>query len=195
MTPSDSDSDIDSSSGIGRTLEEQAIAWFVRLRSDTLPEEDRRAFESWRRQNPAHALAFDEVCRLWDDPSLKAAAASAAAVEALLPLTQRRTSARTRRIWHWGALATACAVAIVVAYQLDIVVRLKADHRTATGEQLQIELPDRSTATLNTKSAIAVNFDGMARKVRLLDGEAFFRSNRIRTGRFWSKDSRSSPEL
>ncbi|MDF0643712.1 MAG: FecR domain-containing protein [Nitrospira sp.] len=91
-----------------------------------------------------------------------------------MPLTQRRTSARTRRIWHWGALATACAVAIVVAYQLDIVVRLKADHRTATGEQLQIELPDRSTATLNTKSAIAVNFDGMARKVRLLDGEAFF---------------------
>ncbi|BFU93564.1 MAG: hypothetical protein NTNFB02_02860 [Nitrospira sp.] len=72
------------------------------------------------------------------------------------------------------AVATVCAIAILVVYQLDIVVRLKADHRTATGEQLQIELPDRSIATLNTKSAIAVSFDGMARKVWLLDGEAFF---------------------
>lgn len=173
MTPSDSDSDI-GSSGSGTTIDEQAVAWFVRLRSDTLPEEDRRAFESWRRQSPAHALAFDEVRRLWNDPSLKAAAASAAAVEAVLPQARRRTSARTRRLWQWVAVATTSVLVIVAVYQLDIAVRLKADHRTATGEQLQVELPDRSTATLNTKSAIAVSFEGMARTVRLLDGEAFF---------------------
>lgn len=173
MTPEDSDSDIDPS-GSGTTIDEQALAWFVRLRSDSLSQEDRRAFESWRRQSSAHALAFDEVSRLWDDHALKAAAESAAAVGSGFPSTQRWAFPQNRQIWQWAGVAVACTLVIVLAYRLDLVVRLTADHRTATGEQLQVELPDRSTATLNTGSAIAVNFDGLTRKVRLLDGEAFF---------------------
>lgn len=173
MAPSDSDSDIDPF-GSGTTIDEQATAWFVRLRSGSLSEEERRAFESWRQQSQAHALAFDEVRRLWDDEALKAAAAAAAGMGDVSPVPQRRIPPRNRPFWRWGAVAAACVLVVIVTYQLDIVVRLTADHRTAIGEQLEIQLPDRSTATLNTRSAIAINFDGTSRKIRLLDGEAFF---------------------
>jgi len=173
MAPSDSDSDIDCF-GSGTTIDEQATAWFVRLRSGSLSEKDRQAFESWLRQSQAHARAFDEACRLWDDEALKRAAISAANMAAVSPVPQHRTSSRTGPFWRWGAAAVACAAVVVTVYQLDIVVRLSADHRTVTGEQLEIQLPDHSTATLNTRSAIAVHFDGTSRKVRLLDGEAFF---------------------
>lgn len=45
---------------------------------------------------------------------------------------------------------------------------------TATGEQRLVALPDGSTARLNTKSAIAVEYTPDGRRVRLLRGEAEF---------------------
>lgn len=173
MALSDSDSDIDPFGGHA-TIDEQATAWFVRLRSGSLSEEDRQTFESWRRQSDAHALAFEEACQLWDDEALKLAAASAAGMTSVSSVLQSRTLAKGRPIWQWWMVAATCAVLMVAAYQLDIIVRLSADHRTSTGEQLEIQLPDHSLATLNTRSAIAVNFDGTSRTVRLLDGEAYF---------------------
>jgi len=173
MASSDFDSDIDSF-GNGPTIDEQATAWFVRLRSGSLSENDRQAFESWLRQSQAHALAFEEACQLWDDEALKLAAASAAGLAAVSTVLHGQPLSKNRSSWRWGAVAATCAVLMIAAYQLDIVVRLLADHRTATGEQLKIQLPDHSLATLNTRSAIAVNFDGTSRRVGLLDGEAFF---------------------
>lgn len=51
---------------------------------------------------------------------------------------------------------------------------LEADLRTGAGEQKQVQLPDGSTALLNTDTALAVDFTADYRLVRLIQGEAQF---------------------
>jgi len=144
----------------------QAAAWFARLRSERTSPEERQAFEEWRRQSPSHARAYDEVCGLWNDPSLKAAAIQTSQAGRTAPF-------RKRAKWLLQAAAVAALVS-AVGLQLELTTRLKADHRTVTGERLVVNLPDQSTVTLNTHSAIATEFDGTERRIHLLKGEALF---------------------
>lgn len=52
--------------------------------------------------------------------------------------------------------------------------RLNADHLTATGGIEMVHLPDGSVMTLNTASAVAIDFSDGAGAVKLLAGEAHF---------------------
>jgi transmembrane sensor len=150
---------------------EEAIAWFSRLRSERCSAEERRAFEAWRKRSPDHANSFEEVCALWDDPALQAAAVQA------VQASDRRDGVRrvsSRWLARVAVAATVAGLVIAAGLQLDIPLRLASDYRTSTGERQIVQLPDHSTVTLNTQSAIAADFDGTARRVHLLRGEAFF---------------------
>jgi len=154
-------------------LAEQAIAWFARLRSEPVSLEDRQAFEAWRRQSPLHAQAYENICALWDDPALKTAAANAA--HSSVPI-QRKDVRRASRRWltRFSVAAAIAGLVITASLQWDLPLRVAADHMTATGERRIVQLPDRSTVTLNTQSAIATDFGGPSRRIRLLRGEALF---------------------
>jgi transmembrane sensor len=172
MPTPDADSDAALSVARDGAVAEQAAAWFSRLRSARLSLEERQAFEAWLRDSPAHTRAYTEVCGLWDDPSLKAAAAEAAGSFQGLQHDGAGTSPRwVRRFYVAAAVA---ALAITSGFQLDLPLRVTSDYRTATGERRVVELPDGSTTTLNTKSAIAIDFAGTTRQIRLLKGEALF---------------------
>lgn len=146
----------------------EAIAWFSRLRSSRVSAEDRRVFEEWRERSPAHARAFQLISEMWEDPALKAAAVQSA--QALLP-------ARRRPRWLTAAVVTAVfsVLVVVAAHQFDLMTRIQADYYTVTGERRTIQLPDQSTVTLNTQTAISTAFDQDARRVQLLKGEALFK--------------------
>ena len=112
---------------------------------------------------------FQTVFSVWDSRELREAASAAAERESFM-LTERTISHR-----RWPILAAVCAVLfLIITISFDLVTRWQADYRTAAGEQRTVELPDRSIATLNTQSAIALSFDGTVRRIRLLKGEAFF---------------------
>lgn len=150
-------------------LRKEAVAWVIRLHSDSVPPEDRRAFEAWRGQSSVHALMFQKVFSVWDSRELREAAFAAAEPEAFV-LADRTVSHR-----RWPILAAVCALLfLIITISFDLVTRWQADYRTSAGEQRTVELPDRSIATLNTQSAIALTFDGTVRRIRLLKGEAFF---------------------
>ena len=153
------------------TVADEALAWFTRLRSGRLSPEERREFDRWRQRSPAHAQAFEEVCELWEDPALRAAALMAAqrptAQRVTAPLRQRGM----RRMWQAAAVA---AFVAAIGLHLDVPTRLAADYLTSTGERRTVHLPDRSTVTLNTDSAVTMQFDATTRRVRLLKGEALF---------------------
>lgn len=51
---------------------------------------------------------------------------------------------------------------------------LALDHMTAVGERMSVALPDGSAMQLNSATAVALDFAGGRREVRLLEGEAFF---------------------
>ncbi|MEM7506189.1 MAG: FecR domain-containing protein [Pseudomonadota bacterium] len=70
-------------------------------------------------------------------------------------------------------VALAAAVLALVVFADDARLLL-ADHQTRAGELKTIALPDGSSATLNTTSAIDLEFGSDRRRVRLLAGEALF---------------------
>ncbi|MGC4098065.1 MAG: FecR domain-containing protein [Nitrospira sp.] len=150
-------------------LRKEAVAWVIRLHSDTASPEDRRAFADWQAKSPEHALMFWMVFSVWDGAELRQAAEVAAKTEPL----EFKAKLLVRR--RWSILAATCATLLFVITQpFDLITRWQADYRTEAGEQRIVELPDRSIATLNTQSAIALSFDGTARRIRLLKGEAHF---------------------
>lgn len=147
----------------------EALAWFVRLRADAVSEADRQRCAAWRRRSSAHEQAFREVCALWEEKELTVAAVQVAkATPARVPFAHRPVG-----IWMTASLAAFVLLAFGVA-RLEILTILQADYRTATNIQQSIPLPDGSTMTLNTNSAVAVDFNDTERQVRLLQGEAFF---------------------
>lgn len=150
-------------------LRKEAVAWVIRLCDHGLSPEERRAFDVWHEQSPAHALMFRKVSTVWDSPDLRAAAE--AAVQADPSSFKARTTVRRR----WSIPAAACVILLtVVAVHRDVMARWRADYRTEVGERRTVELPDRSIVTLNTESAIALSFDDSIRRIRLLKGEALF---------------------
>src|SRR3546814_11678062 len=70
-----------------------------------------------------------------------------------------------------GAAAAAC-LAVVSAPTLLLM--WQSDYRTGTGEMRNVTLSDGSSVTLDTGSAIAVNYGDGRRGVRLLAGRAWF---------------------
>lgn len=76
--------------------------------------------------------------------------------------------------WQYG-LATVILFAGVAAWQLpEFILRGQADFLTESGSVAKHDLPDGSSVTLNSNSAIAIDFSGGQRNVTLLRGEAFF---------------------
>lgn len=155
-----------------------ALDWFLRLREDPAVETS-AAFVAWRDADPSHAEAFARLQRLHASPALyRATERDAVAVDraprrhdAIVPPFAR--AAPRRRL---GVAASLAAVLAVAAWLFGPGLWLdwRADYRTAAGVRLTVSLPDGSEATLNTASAIALDFADGRRHVTLLAGTAYF---------------------
>lgn len=144
---------------------EQAAAWKVRLTSGEATTEDRAAFEAWLDADAAHRQAYEQVEKFWgrfDD--LNPSAARGALGE---------PPARSRAWKKTGTLLSA-VVALAAGWSLlqsSTGQYYLADYRTVAGEQRVIELDDRSRITLNTHSAIDVDYAHGQRLITLHQGE------------------------
>lgn len=146
-----------------------ALEWFLRLRHDadtvTVAE-----FEAWQRQDTRHAAEFRAVQALWDGEGLRGAVST-------LPANLPGELGAPSRPGRWRRAAAVVLFAILGGAALhagDFVLELRADYHTHTGEMRDVTLPDGSLMTLNSDSAVALDFDGDRRAVRLLRGEAYF---------------------
>ncbi|CAO3435581.1 hypothetical protein [Azospirillum doebereinerae] len=160
---------------IPENIREEAAYWLMERDADPLSPQQQRALAAWLRADPRHARAFERLERSWD-------LMGSAPVEARLrqqghggrpsPPAPARRKAGARR---WAAPAIAAGLA-AAAFGLadDWPTRLRADAMTAMGEQRTLSLPDGSSVLLNTASAVAVDYRGDARRIRLLKGEASF---------------------
>jgi transmembrane sensor len=70
--------------------------------------------------------------------------------------------------------AAAVVLVLVSGWASDVLVRLQADHVTATAEIRTLKLEDGSDVSLGPKTALDVAFSGAERRIRLRQGEAFF---------------------
>jgi transmembrane sensor len=169
-------------------IDEAAQDWFLLLTSGRATAADQARFQGWLEADPRHREAYRELCDLWGeieplgeafarDTPMAPSGGSAGRGDA--PPHGRRTPAPVdggarigRRRLLTGTLAAGAAACAVVA--LDLPTALRADHVTGVGEQARVDLPDGSTAWLNTDTALSVAYDRSGRRIRLLHGEALF---------------------
>lgn len=150
------------------TIDDAAIAWFVRLRDEQASEADRAAFAAWRKADPAHERAWHELEAIWG--ALDQRSSAKIAVPAAVASAPRR---RPRTPWRSLAVAAMLLLAVTTSLRLQPA-GLFADHRTGIGERRTIALADGSRVELGPGSAIDIEIDGTRRAVRLVAGEAFF---------------------
>lgn len=147
---------------------DEAAGWIARLGAGALTAEERAAFEAWQAADPANAEAYRKVAALWDSGELVAAARGSAAPAPAMPRRHRS------RVLGLVAALVLLVVAIGLWQIEEVAVTLAADHRTATGEQVSLDLSDGSRMVLNSGSAVDVAYEDGRRQVHLLAGEAYF---------------------
>ncbi|WP_325347246.1 FecR family protein [Xylophilus sp.] len=157
-----------------------ALNWLFILQAEPDDQRLRAEFEAWRDFDPAHAKAFTVVEAPWHLPEMDKVAANLAVRTGQSgprhDAAIAQFSKRKRSLWMKTWMAAAAVVLIAVGIQQYPVLMLqwRADYQTATGALEEITLPDGSLMTLNTASAVSLDFEGTKRAVRLLQGEAYF---------------------
>lgn len=160
---------------IPKDISDAASRWVTARDAGTLTDGDEREMTAWLAADPRHARAFAEVEALWGTMSggqVKAALRNRYAGPLPASAVFRRRSWPSR---HWAGPALAASLAVIVVGSVnDWPTRLRADAMTETGERRDVPLSDGSVVELNTGSAIAIDYRGDRRIVRLLKGEAAF---------------------
>jgi len=153
----------------------EAAYWSLALEEAPGNAELRARFEAWLAASPANRLAWSDTS---DIQALIASPGHAAhrARRESQPLAGLHRAPPRRRIGL--ALAGLAAATGIALFALPgAVLRLEADHLTATAETRSVALGDGSTAALAPGSAIEI-VPGAGRTIRLLKGEALFQVRR-----------------
>jgi transmembrane sensor len=157
-----------------------ASDWLIALGEQPANDELRARFEAWLAASPDHRSDWAEISRTakvlgsaepahrheWGEFVRRRKAERAAASRAAT------AGPRRRQVIGLGALAAAACLALV--FGGNLMLRIEADHMTATAEQRRVQLADGTVVLLAPESAIDVAYGESARRVRLLKGRAYF---------------------
>lgn len=153
---------------------EDALAWQVLLWSGEVTAAEQRDFEQWLAREPRHRSAWLRVERSGRQlqsltGALGPAAPGGLAREVLDASRETRRRARRRQLL--GGLLVGSGALAWATQRSERWTLARADHATARGERLALELPDGSRLALNTASAVDLRFDASARHIALRLGE------------------------
>mgnify|MGYP006188682429 CR=1 FL=1 len=159
---------------------DQALDWLLRVQQAPQDAQVQAELAQWCQADPANASAYRQAERLWRlsaqlAPKTQtqwpqpAPAEPARVLPAAVPARPVQRSRRTRT-WLGGAVA-AC---LMLALAPSLTVRVQSDYRTGAGETREVRLSDGSVVQLDSDTALAVDYLGDRRDVRLLKGQAFF---------------------
>ena len=165
-------------------IELVALDWLQKLSSGDATPEDVVALERWRALSPRHEAAFAAAKQLWH-----AAGATGKdlfeqdesfpdRLKALRARSRKKTMTR-RAVLGGGVAALAAASAYSVTNPLwglwPSLAELRADYRTATGEQRNVAFAGDVAISMNTQTSLAIHpTEGMQDRIELVAGEASF---------------------
>lgn len=155
-----------------RQVEEQALAWFVRLSDVEASEADWRAFGDWIAISPAHRAAYDALEQVWVDLDEAAALEPVASVTPLRRAANDDARVSRRHVWLYPVIGVAAAALLTAGLWPQFLDR-PLTYQTQDAPQT-ITLEDGSTVKLNRHSSLQVRFNDGRRQVSLKDGEAAF---------------------
>ncbi|MHA6195846.1 FecR domain-containing protein [Pseudomonas wadenswilerensis] len=147
---------------------EQAIDWLVKLRAGTPDERLNQRFQHWLAQDPAHAQAWERLQERVGG-SFTTVRNLGQASEARQALMHGHRSRRDvlRVLGGLGLLGGGAWLGSRSGWSDALL----ADLHTARGERRTFDLADGSRLSLNSDSAVDVQFDGRQRLVILRHGE------------------------
>jgi len=148
-------------------ISDEALHWIMRLHSGAATADDLQAFKAWRASSDAHEEAAREAEALWADAGNLHIDPSTGTIR-----PGREARGTTRRSLVVGAAGLVAASGAFIATANFR--KWRADVQTGTSETRIISLADGSRVTLNANSALDVRFSEAARRIILLDGQAFF---------------------
>lgn len=149
---------------------EQARYWIARLAAGDAVAADLDRVESWLADDARHVQAFDRERAMWQD--LGAVSDAMADDRSVIAIRPGR-AIRQRRILRALPLALAASLLAMVAGPA-LMLTLRADYRTGTGDVRTVRLPDGTNMMLDSGSAISIDYKRDGRTVHLLAGRAWF---------------------
>ena len=167
---------IDDSDNEVSRLRRDARRWVTQLTSGDATTADADDLRRWRLQSSAHEAAYAEAIRLWKSLGPGGSAFVAKHGRPIWPAMQPAIS-RRMILGGGAALAAAAASYAVVAPPFDLwpsFDEIRADFRTATGEQRRLTVAD-VIVHMDTQTSLAIAGErGDVEQVRLITGEASF---------------------
>lgn len=145
---------------------DQALEWQVTLHSGECTSQDKDQFAHWLAQHPLHAQTWNRLNTNLD----KLATIPAALKRNVHQLAEAEVRSRRQWLKSIGAAFIAGSSAFALTKTPQSKIHL-AQHHTAKGEVRTLELPDGSTLTLNSASAVDIHFTPELREVILHAGE------------------------
>lgn len=156
------------------SITEAAAEWAVRLHAGALTEQEQAELQHWIACDSRHEAALRFAEQTWaalgelkDEPAHRQRPSSA-------PLPVRRP--KRRRPWQRAAAVALVVVVAGVGWLRgpDTLLRLQADYVTQKGEVRTVHLADGSRVVLDSASAIRLDYDGVQRRISLIQGAAIF---------------------
>ncbi|WP_394789775.1 FecR family protein [Rhodoferax sp.] len=152
-----------------QAIRQQAAEWVAALAEQPLDAELLRAHADWCARDARHQSIYADIARLWNAATPEALELPG---EAALARQAEGKSSRLRNavlglalvvVAGWAALQTAPGAELLAGYL--------ADQRTGAGEVRSFTLADGSRITLNTRSAVDIDYSPQRRVLRLRRGE------------------------
>ena len=159
-------------------LLEEAMDWFMLLRDAPTDTVLVAAWEEWRQSSDDHAAAWSRICRTWAALGEMPAVSPDVTRSPPEPRVTPKRSRLPRGSLGFAAASLMSAGLVAVLLGPALQLRLEADFRTGAGETQIVTLADGSRVTLAPQTALADDFNGTVRHVRLLAGEAYFEVER-----------------
>ena len=153
----------------------EAGEWVARKDVRSLSAEEAAAFQAWFERSPIHAEEFARISEAWADCDLLDELNYVEHIEEIQP------AIKSVKVWRRRPILSAMAASVAVMFcgVLYLMFMERAPLQsvsieTAVGEQETFVLVDGSKVTLNTDTAVEVDYSREGRDIRLLRGEAHF---------------------
>lgn len=144
-------------------IRQQALAWLVTSWSGEITATERTALEQWRKADSEHEQAWQQVQGLGH-----AMQEIPPALNPTLRSSPRKNLRRTvLRCLVGLSAAGVAAVAGVAVHESEPWQRMSADLRTAGNQRRDVTLPDGTLVSMNSATAIDMQFDAARRRLLL----------------------------
>ncbi len=151
---------------IPEPVAQMAVDWFVELQSAQVSTATRTQWLAWRNAHPDHERAWQRIEAVRGSFGSVSSPVKSTIVRAAL--SARGSIRRKQTVKVLGVLFFAGTGAWMVEWQTRV---LRADFKTAIGQQRTVYLEDGTELVLNTDTAVNLHFSATERRIELVTGE------------------------